>query len=150
MKYTLDHIAGIIGARITGGPDQLSSTDIPIEYLLTDSRKVFAPSQTLFFALKGQRRNGHQFINELYKKGVRSFVISETVDETQYPAANFLKVTDTLVALQSLAAYNRKQYTIPVIGITGSNGKTIVKEWLYQLLQDQYSIARSPRSFNSQ
>src|SRR4029079_3011810 len=78
------------------------------------------------------------------------FVTSEAIDETQYPAAYFLKVADTLTALQSLAAYNRKQYSIPVIGITGSNGKTIVKEWLYQLLQDQYSIVRSPRSFNSQ
>jgi len=143
MKYTLDHIAGIIGA-------QPVSSDLPIDYLLTDSRKVFAPAQTLFFALKGPRRNGNQFINELYKKGVKSFVISEAIDETQYPAAYFLKVKDPQAALQSLAAYNRKQYTIPVIGITGSNGKTIVKEWLYQLLQDQYSIVRSPRSFNSQ
>jgi alanine racemase len=150
MKFTLDHIPGIIGARLPGRQTQLVSADLSIEYLMTDSRKVFAPAQTLFFALKGPRRNGHQFINELYKKGVKSFVISETVDETQYPAAYFLKVTDTLAALQSLAAYNRKQYTIPVIGITGSNGKTIVKEWLYQLLEDQYSIVRSPRSFNSQ
>lgn len=150
MKYTLDHIAGIIGARLNGGQALTISPDIAIDYLMTDSRKVFAPAQTLFFALKGARRNGHQFINELYKKGVRSFVTSEAIDETQYPAAYFLKVADTLTALQSLAAYNRKQYSIPVIGITGSNGKTIVKEWLYQLLQEQYSIVRSPRSFNSQ
>src|SRR5512138_3594323 len=122
MKYTLDHIAGIIGASLPTGQASLPvrqaglpadqagqpvSADLPIEYLLTDSRKVFAPAQTLFFALKGPRRNGLQFINELYKKGVRSFVISEALDETQYPAACFLKVADTLAALQSLAAYNR-------------------------------------------
>lgn len=146
MKYTLDHIAGIIGTRLLGG----QALPVSVEYLLTDSRKVVAPAQTLFFALKGPRRNGHQFISELYKKGVRSFVVSEAVDNSQYPEAYFLATADTLSALQILVAHHRKQFNIPVIGITGSNGKTIVKEWLYQLLQEQYSIVRSPRSFNSQ
>src|SRR5688572_29528445 len=148
MKYTLEHIAGIVGADLSDGSQV--SAQLPVEYLLTDSRKVFAPSQTLFFALKGTRRNGYQFISELYKKGVRSFVISQKIDEAIFPEACFLKVPDPLSALQALVAHHRQQFTVPVIGITGSNGKTIVKEWLYQLMHDQYSIVRSPRSFNSQ
>jgi alanine racemase len=151
MKYTLDHIAGIIGTSLPAHQaGQNISAQLPVEYLLTDSRKVVAPAQSLFFALKGPRRNGHQFISELYKKGVRSFVVSDPIDGSLYPDAYFLKTADTLSALQTLAAHHRKQFSIPVAGITGSNGKTIVKEWLYQLLQENYSIVRSPRSFNSQ
>lgn len=143
MKYTLDHIARIVGSASKADPN-------PVEYLLLDSRKVYSPATSLFFALKGERRNGHRFIAEVYKKGVRSFVISEPVDTALYPDASFLVVNDTLQALQQLAAFHRRQFTIPVIGITGSNGKTIVKEWLYQLLHKDYSIVRSPRSYNSQ
>ncbi|HUR65814.1 MAG TPA: bifunctional UDP-N-acetylmuramoyl-tripeptide:D-alanyl-D-alanine ligase/alanine racemase, partial [Chitinophagaceae bacterium] len=121
-----------------------------IGQLLLDSRKVNAAASSLFFALKGPRRDGHQFIPELYRKGVRSFVVSEAVDTGSFPEADFLQVYDTLVALQSLTAYHRQQFNIPVIGITGSNGKTIVKEWLYQLLSDEYNIVRSPKSYNSQ
>lgn len=143
MKYSLDHIARIIGA---GKP----KNNVEIDHLLLDSRKVYFPALSLFFALKGARRDGHSFVNELYKKGVRNFVISEPVDQVVYPEANFLKVQDTLHALQQLAAYHRRQFNIPVIGITGSNGKTIVKEWLYQLLHEEYNIVRSPKSYNSQ
>lgn len=139
----MDHIARIVGSSsaVPGSP---------VEYLVLDSRRVYAPATSLFFALKGPRRNGHQYIEELYKKGVRSFVVSNAIDTTPYPGANFLLVKDALAALQQLAAHHRRQFVIPVIGITGSNGKTIVKEWLYQLLHEEYTIVRSPKSYNSQ
>ncbi|MBK6936376.1 MAG: alanine racemase [Chitinophagaceae bacterium] len=144
LSYTVSNIASVIEA------EAFISTDNVISHLLFDSRKVFSPASSLFFALKSQRRNGHQFIAELYRKGVRSFVVSERQSSGQFPGANFLLVNDTLSALQQIAAYHRRQFHIPVIGITGSNGKTIVKEWLYQLLHPDYTIVRSPKSFNSQ
>jgi alanine racemase len=127
--------------------------DGDIEHILFDSRKLLFPESSLFFALAGHRRNGNAFINELYKRGVRNFVIDESLPAEEiapYPEANFLRVHDALHALHLLAAFHRKQFTIPVIGITGSNGKTIVKEWLFQLLNDHYTIVRSPKSYNSQ
>lgn len=144
LKYTLSNIARIIETENT------VQSDHAIENILLDSRKVYEPGVSLFFALKGPRREGHQFIPELYKKGVKAFVVSEPVEETLFPGASFLYVYDTLVALQMLAAHHRRQFSIPVIGITGSNGKTIIKEWLYQLLNTDYTIVRSPKSFNSQ
>jgi Alr-MurF fusion protein len=107
------------------------------------------PETSLFFALYGARRNGHAFIPELYLRGVRNFIVYEKIETTDFPDANFILVQDSLKALQTLAASHRRQFELPVIGITGSNGKTIVKEWLNQLLEDQYQIVRSPRSFNS-
>lgn len=118
--------------------------------MLLDSRKVYSPATALFFAIKGPRRDGHQFIPELYKKGIRSFVVSTAVDAVAYPGAAFLLVDDTQTALQRLAAYHREAFHIPIVGITGSNGKTVVKEWLYQLLHDRFNIVRSPKSYNSQ
>lgn len=144
MNYTLPDIARIIDA----GEQPVSESSI--ENLLLDSRKVYAPASSLFFALKGPRRDGHQFIPELYAKGVRAFVISDRVDTAGFPEAVFLNVYDTLAALQALTAHHRRQFSIPVIGITGSNGKTIVKEWLCQLLNEEYHIVRSPKSYNSQ
>jgi alanine racemase len=135
-------------ARIAGSSALVAETSI--EYLLLDSRKVYSPATSLFFALKGPRRDGHQFIPEMYKKGVRSFVVSESQDKDTYPDASFIVVSDTLTALQQLAMHHRSQFAIPVIGITGSNGKTIIKEWLYQLLHEDYNIVRSPKSYNSQ
>lgn len=127
----------------------LQKTETPlIEHIILDSRKLNYTDQSIFFALKGSRRDGHQFIQELYEKGVRNFVVSEEIPAL--PAANVIRVKDTVTALQSLAAYHRRLFDIPVIGITGSNGKTIVKEWLYQLLSPDYSIVRSPKSYNSQ
>lgn len=143
MKYKLDDIARIIGSFPVG-------PETTIENIVLDSRKVYSPSASLFFALKGPRRDGHQFIPELYKKGIRNFVVSNTIEAAFYPEANFLLVKDTLQALQQLAAWHRRQFDIPVIGITGSNGKTMVKEWLYQLLHKEYNIVRSPKSYNSQ
>jgi alanine racemase len=127
--------------------------DAMIEHLLIDSRKLIFPASTLFFALRGPRRNGNIFIEELYAKGLRNFVLEEGFEKeniSNYPAANFLLVKDALQALHLLVAFHRKQFQLPVIGITGSNGKTIVKEWLYQLLHKDYNITRSPKSYNSQ
>lgn len=123
----------------------------PVTRLLIDSRVVFEPHQSVFFAIKGTRHDGHQFISDLYEKGIRNFVVNS---QFQIPAgcgdANFFQVQDVLVALQQLAARHRAQFTIPVVAITGSNGKTIVKEWLSQLLGNDEQLVRSPRSYNSQ
>ena len=145
MVYTIEKICSIVNGELF----QLNSDDV-IEHLLLDSRKMNSPATSLFFALKGQRRDGHLFIADVYDKGVRNFIVSEKVDGTAYLGANFILVDDTLAGLQQLASYHRKQFQIPVIGITGSNGKTIVKEWLYHLLHEDHNIIRSPKSFNSQ
>jgi alanine racemase len=115
-----------------------------------DSRRIQSPEKTLFFALKSAHADGHQFLEDAYQKGVRNFFVAQEVDLTKLPDANIIAGENTLKALQSLAAHHRSQFSLPVIGITGSNGKTIVKEWLYQLLHEDYNIVRSPRSYNSQ
>ncbi len=124
-----------------------------INYLLTDSRQLGAyPEQTLFFALHTDKNDGANYIPDLYIKGVRAFVVTEEqykVQGTKHDA-QWIIVVDVLRALQDLAAYKRSLYNCPVIAITGSNGKTIVKEWLYQLLRNDYCITRSPKSYNSQ
>lgn len=119
-----------------------------IEYLLIDSRKIIFPESSLFFAIITSHRDGHHFIAEAYERGVRNFVVQLQVEPL--PGANYFKVADTVKALQQLAAYHRTRFHYPVIGITGSNGKTIVKEWLNQLLSPDKKIIRSPRSYNSQ
>jgi len=119
-----------------------------INTLLTDSRRINNAASALFFALSG-RRNGHEFIAEAFAAGVRNFVVKKGTDIVM-PDANFLIVTDVLQALQSLAAWHRHRFKLAVIGITGSNGKTIVKEWLYQLLVADKNIVRNPKSYNSQ
>ncbi|MBD0296739.1 MAG: bifunctional UDP-N-acetylmuramoyl-tripeptide:D-alanyl-D-alanine ligase/alanine racemase, partial [Flavisolibacter sp.] len=123
---------------------------MPIVHLVHDSRTITFGASSLFFALKTVHRDGHLFIQDAYKKGVRNFIVSEQVDTASLADCNIIMVSDVLEALQNLAAFHRGQFSIPVIGITGSNGKTIVKEWLYQLLQNDYTIVRSPKSFNSQ
>lgn len=141
----LAEIAHQIAANIIEVPD----TDI--NWLLTDSRSLSFPSESLFFALKTTRNDGHNYIEELYEQHLHNFVVSELRPEFEkLNEAVFLVVDDTLKSLQLLAAKHRTQFQVPVIGITGSNGKTVVKEWLYQLLQTDFSITRSPRSFNSQ
>jgi alanine racemase len=144
MRYTASKIAAIIAPGTA-----LPAPDAPIEHLLTDSRKLVVAGTTLFFALPGVQRNGSYFIPQLYKAGVRHFVVDKTPVE-EYTGAVFFTVPDVLRALQSLAAHHRQQFAIPVIGITGSNGKTVVKEWLYQLLHPDFGIVRSPKSYNSQ
>ena len=145
MEYSIKEVAKIIGAK----GNELHDDAITI--LLTDSRTVSFPEQSLFFALKTKTNDGHKYIPELYKLRVRNFVVSEMAPEfANLTDANFLLVKDPLRALQQLAIHHRKKFDIPVIGITGSNGKTIVKEFLYQLLHTEFNIVRSPRSFNSQ
>ena len=145
LQYHIDHISQIINGSFL----QLTKNDA-IEHLLTDSRRLIFPSTTLFFSLKGQRKSGHHFLDELYQRGVRNFVVFNDLDFSDYKEANIILVKDSLAALQQLATFHRDQFDIPVIGITGSNGKTIVKEWLNQLLEDDFNIVRSPRSYNSQ
>lgn len=145
MVYTIESIAHIVeGTFLQKGENAT------VEHLLYDSRSVTFPAASLFFALHSQRQDGHQYVLDAYQKGVRCFVVDRPMPMTAMPAANIVQVPDTLKALQQLALHHRKQFTIPIIGITGSNGKTVVKEWLYQLLHTDYKIARSPKSYNSQ
>ena len=146
MTYTIEKVATLIGARRYG------SREAQIRWLLTDSRSLCFPEETLFFALKTKRNDGHRYIDDLYRRGVRNFVVEVVpaqADE-RYPQTNFLKVVDTLAALQRLAERHRDEFDIPIVGITGSNGKTMVKEWLYQLLLPSRHVVRSPKSYNSQ
>ncbi len=143
--YKISDIARIIGAERRG------CEDAQINWLLIDSRSLCFAEQTLFFAIRTQKNDGHKYIEELYRRGVRNFVVNEVPFQMEgYRLCNFLIVNDTLDALQALAAYNRQQFTMPVVAITGSNGKTTVKEWLYQLLSPDFNVCRSPRSYNSQ
>lgn len=142
----IQSIAGRIGARIIQ-----KKQNYPVMYLATDSRTIVSGYETLFFALVTNRNDGHQYIDHAYAKGVRGFVISSFNFEVEkYRDATFLLVTDTLDALQKLAASVRNSFSGNVIGITGSNGKTIVKEWMSELLADDCNTIRSPKSYNSQ
>ncbi len=128
-----------------------STQNTDIQHLLFDSRKITFSNNALFFAIQSQSRDGHTFIAEAYQKGIRNFVISQLDWQTSlYFEANFILVSDSIEALQKLAAEHRSQFDYPIIGITGSNGKTVVKEWLYQLLWQDFHIVRSPKSYNSQ
>jgi alanine racemase len=140
--YTVGTIGQIINANVSIVNDSSIST------LLTDSRRIINPTEALFFALSN-RRDGHAFIAEAYEAGVRGFVVNSRPAEPLLNA-NYLVVPNVLTALQTLAAHHRAQFNLQVIGITGSNGKTIVKEWLYQLLLPEHSVVRSPKSYNSQ
>lgn len=144
--YLIDHISKIIQAEVSGP----SSAEVRISHLLTDSRQIRFADQSLFFAIRGPHHDGHTFLKEAYQKGVRCFVVNRISEDWPGEDTVFLKVTDTLWALQELCRFHRAQFHLPVIGITGSNGKTTVKEWLFQMLQDTYRIVRSPRSYNSQ
>ena len=151
MKYSIIKIATLIGARRVG------DTDAQIGWLLTDSRSLCFPEETLFFALKSARNDGHKYISDLYRRGVRNFVVeSRGIHEycpnsaSEMNDANFLIVPSPLAALQRLAERHRDEFDIPIVGITGSNGKTMVKEWLYQILLPSQKIVRSPKSYNSQ
>lgn len=141
--YSAREIASIVNGRIHGEKDPR------ILHLVTDSRKILDPEHSLFIALAGERRDGHQFIPEASQQGVSCFMVSRIPDE---PSGHqtFIHVDDTLQALQDLAAHHRSTFRYPVIGLTGSNGKTIVKEWLHHLLEDKRHVVRSPKSYNSQ
>lgn len=145
MSSSIEEIVSVIGAnRVGDRPAQ-------VDWILTDSRSLCFPEETLFFALKTKRNDGHKYIEELYARGVYNFVVTEIPKKMQgCKDINFLVVSNVLKALQRLAAKHREQFDVPVVGITGSNGKTVVKEWLYQLLSPERRITRSPRSYNSQ
>jgi len=147
MSSTSFSIAKV--AEILDAKSFLPQPNVLITKLLTDSRTVIDAKSSLFFAVKAQR-DGHQFIKNAYENGIRNFVVSDPAYAEKYLEANFLLVNDVLIALQHLASFKRAQNDLKVIGITGSNGKTIVKEWLYQLLVADFNIVRSPKSFNSQ
>jgi len=149
MTYSIETIAEIVGAQRFG------SKNSKINWLLIDSRSLCFPEETLFFALRTDKNDGHKYIDELIRRGVSNFVVSESfaqqaAEDSKYANCNMLGVSSPLKALQDLAAYHRSQLNIPVISITGSNGKTTVKEWLYQLLSPDFNVCRSPRSYNSQ
>ena len=144
MKYSIEKVTTLIGAR------RIGETDAQIGWLLTDSRSLCFPEETLFFALRTARNDGHRYIADLYRRGVRNFVVEAKGYKDFMPDANFLIVPSPLAALQRLAERHRDEFDVPIIGITGSNGKTMVKEWLYQLLLPSQKIVRSPRSYNSQ
>ena len=139
-------IASLIEAEII----QTANLDFEINQIILDSRKIIFPGQSIFFAINGERHNAHDYLTQVYDKGVRSFVVSEAPNLIDYPNSTFLLVPDSIKALQQLAKAHRSKFPLEVIGITGSNGKTTVKEWLFQLLQHDYNIVRSPRSYNSQ
>ncbi|MCB9286635.1 MAG: bifunctional UDP-N-acetylmuramoyl-tripeptide:D-alanyl-D-alanine ligase/alanine racemase [Lewinellaceae bacterium] len=145
QAYTTEQLQLAIGARRLqwGKPGSIS-------HLLLDSRQLQAPETSVFFAIQGPHHDGHDYIQALYEKGVRHFVVSKAVDLSLLPEANVWLCDSTVWCLQELAAHHRKLFDLPVIGITGSNGKTIVKEWLFQLLHPDFRIVRSPKSFNSQ
>ena len=156
MNYSIEKITTLIGAR------RIGNAEAQIGWLLADSRSLCFPEETLFFALKTQRNDGHRYISDLYRRGVRNFVV-ESLPSFQgggeekaspmgggWEGANFLVVPSPLAALQRLAERHRDEFNIPIVGITGSNGKTMVKEWLYQVLSPDHVVTRSPKSFNSQ
>lgn len=120
-----------------------------IRHLTYDSRRITEPEHTLFFALSGQR-DGHDFLDEAYNAGVRAFVVQEGHPLPDLAGADWIRVPSPLEALQAIASFHREKLKYPLCGITGSNGKTVVKEWLFHLLLDKKNTARSPKSYNSQ
>jgi alanine racemase len=146
MHITLRDLALILNQRL---PDNLPADEL--DKLVVDSRLVFYPERTLFIALEGTRVSGTHYIDELYERGVRVFLVQKKYEgQWSFKDAYFFFVENPLSAGQEIVAAKRKDYKIPVIGITGSNGKTIIKEWLSQLLTARYSICKSPKSYNSQ
>jgi alanine racemase len=131
-------------------------TQLIHKQLVTDSRQVINPSQTVFFAISGKNHNGHHYISNLHERGVRNFVIEPEFTHTEIfqklndDNTNFILAENSLTALQLLASFHRRQFKLPIIAVTGSNGKTIIKEWLGQLLETRYQVCKSPKSYNSQ
>jgi alanine racemase len=148
LNYTLSNIVAITHSTVIQMVD-----DAHIENIITDSRKIFFAEQSLFFAINGPKRSGVSFIKDLYQKNVRNFIVGDDFNVSelkQFPNANILQHENVLHALQLVAEFHRNQFSLKIIGITGSNGKTITKDWLYQLLQPQFNIVKSPKSYNSQ
>ena len=145
VLYSLKEIALALGTEVSGHPDLVKDW-----HLLIDSRTLTHPDSSIFFAIKTQNNDGHHYITELIQQGVKTFVVDKDFVIPSNSDNNFLKVDNVLNALQKLSQFHRQQFNIPIIGITGSNGKTIVKEWLVQLLGDSENVCASPKSFNSQ
>ena len=145
--YSGIEVAGIIKAElVSSNPESIEITDI-----LIDSRRLITAHATLFFALVSKKNDGYNYILDLYKHGVRYFVVSHVDNDIKnLKNASFFVVNDTLIALQLLATAHRMHFDIPVLGITGSNGKTVIKEWLFLLMNKDKNIVRSPKSYNSQ
>jgi Alr-MurF fusion protein len=136
---------------ITKGKIVLLSEDRPIQSLITDSRKTMGGGGSLFFAISGRHHDGHIYIQQLYDAGIRQFVVEKSMGfYDKLNGANIFLAESALTVLQDLAAHYRSQMHARVIAITGSNGKTIVKEWLYQLLSDDFNVVKNPGSYNSQ
>ncbi len=135
--------------NITQGKILQLDKDQEITVLITDSRKVIVTEGALFFAIGGKHHDGHQFVPQLYEQGIRQFVVERPL-ESPGREANVILVSSSIAALQKIAASHRSKIKSPVIGITGSNGKTIIKEWLFQLLSPEFKIAKNPASYNSQ
>ncbi len=146
--YKLSDICDMAGGQLFGAP----LPGVAIRHLLTDSRRLIAPAGSMFLAIVTPKNDGHRYIETLFERGVRCFMVSQLPDDhsQMLEKAAFIKVGDTLAALQRLAASHRVMFSLPVVGITGSNGKTIVKEWLFQLLSEKMPVVRNPRSYNSQ
>jgi Alr-MurF fusion protein len=145
--YSVSEITSIVGG-ILHAADNL--WEYRISGIATDSRTLFNAGNSMFVAMKGSRNDGHAFIPELAEKGVRVFLVSESDNFLSIKDVALIEVPDTLQALQYFARYHRMRFNIPVVGITGSNGKTVIKEWMHDLLSDHFSIVRSPKSYNSQ
>ncbi|MCT4586287.1 MAG: bifunctional UDP-N-acetylmuramoyl-tripeptide:D-alanyl-D-alanine ligase/alanine racemase [Carboxylicivirga sp.] len=146
MGYSVSQLAQMASARVIG------KGNIGVDKIVYDSRKTFMPDQTLFVAIQTTNNDGHNYITDLYYKGIRAFIVEEraSIDYNSFPDAGFIVCKDSIQCLQAIAEQIRRNYQIPFIGITGSNGKTIVKEWLSKVLDCKYKLGRSPRSFNSQ
>ncbi len=145
IDFTLSEIASVLDAELVKSPN---FTDHKIKQIVIDSRTYFKNADSVFFALNGPRNNGHSYISNLIEKGISAFVVSDK--SVISSKASFILVENTTSALQKLAAYNRSQHNYPIVGITGSNGKTIVKEWLHNILSGEFKIVRNPKSYNSQ
>ncbi|MDR2382386.1 MAG: bifunctional UDP-N-acetylmuramoyl-tripeptide:D-alanyl-D-alanine ligase/alanine racemase [Prevotellaceae bacterium] len=144
MQYKLSEIAGILGCVYLGN-------DVVINHIFVDSRNRIDKMETaLFVAIKGERHDGHDYIEELYAKGIRNFVVNKDFQTKNLDEGNIIAVENTLKAIQDIAANYRDTFLFPVLGITGSNGKTCVKEWIYQIFQNTKTVGRSPKSYNSQ
>ena len=145
MNLSSSDIAKIVKGKLTGPADLL------VNEIVTDTRQLIIAEDLLFFALKGKNHDGHNFIDSLYCNGIKSFVVERLPEEIErYRDAAFILTSDSVVALQLLASFVRKSFKSPVIAVTGSAGKTVVKEWLADILGLTTSVIRSPKSYNSQ
>ena len=144
--YTTHQIAEVVGGVIRPS----HAADLAVGQITHDSRRVPRTPDQLFVALHGPRHDGHAYISAAYESGIRAFLVDQEQPDQDFPEATFILVEQTNQALQSWATYHRRRFSLPIIGITGSNGKTTVKEWLFQLLEEDFRIVRSPASYNSQ